>query len=41
MCKSYDCKGIPLSIAVDGANCHDKKPVKGTIDAIIIERPTP
>src|SRR5660398_203495 len=32
--------GIPLSVAVDGANRHDKKLVKGTLDAIIIERPS-
>ena len=35
-----DGKGIPLSVAVDAANRHDKKLVKGTIDAIIIERPS-
>jgi len=34
-------KGIPLSVAVDGANRHDKKLVKGTLDAIIVERPSP
>ncbi len=34
-------KGIPLSVVVDGANRHDKKLVKGTLDAIIIERPSP
>ena len=33
--------GIPLSVAVDGANRHDKKLVKGTLDAIILERPSP
>ena len=32
--------GIPLSVAVDGANRHDKKLVKVTLDAIIIERPS-
>jgi len=32
--------GIPLSVVVDGANRHDKKLVKGTLDAIIIERPS-
>ena len=31
-------KGIPLSVAVDGANRHDKMLVKGTLDNIIIER---
>ena len=34
-----DGKGIPLSVVVDGANRHDKMLVKGTLDAIIIERP--
>jgi hypothetical protein len=28
-------KGIPLSVAVDGANHHDKKLVKRTLDIII------
>ena len=36
-----DGKGIPLSVVVDGANRHDKKLVKGTLDAIIFERPSP
>ncbi|MDL5503208.1 MAG: IS5 family transposase [Candidatus Methanoperedens sp.] len=36
-----DGKDIPLSVAVDGANRHDKKLVKGTLDAVIIERPPP
>ncbi|AKB29006.1 Mobile element protein [Methanosarcina siciliae T4/M] len=35
-----DGKGIPLSVVVDGANRHDKMLVKGTFDAIIIERPS-
>ena len=35
-----DGKGIPLSVAVDGANRHDKMLVKGTLDNIIIERPS-
>jgi putative transposase len=35
-----DGKGIPLSVVVDGANRHDKKLVKGTLDAIIIQRPS-
>jgi len=33
-------KGIPLSVAVDGANRHDKMLVKETLDDIIIERPS-
>ena len=36
-----DAKGIPLSVTVDGANRHDKKLVKRTLDAIIFERPSP
>lgn len=32
--------GIPLSVAVDGANRHDKKFVKATLDAIVIESPS-
>jgi len=35
-----DGKGIPLSVVVDGANRHDKMLLKGTLDAIIIERPS-
>jgi putative transposase len=35
-----DGKGIPLSVAVDGANRHDKTLVKETIDTIIIQRPS-
>lgn len=35
-----DGKGIPLSVTVDGANRHDKKLVKDTLDAIIFERPS-
>lgn len=34
-------KSIPLFIAVDGDNRHDKMVVKGTLDAIIIERHSP
>ena len=36
-----DGKGIPLSVTVDGANHHDKKLVKETLDAIIFERISP
>ena len=35
------CKGIPFSVVVDGANRHDKKLVKRTLDAIFFERPSP
>jgi putative transposase len=33
-------KGIPLSVAVDGANRQDKMFVKNTLDVLIIERPS-
>ena len=36
-----DGKGIPLSVTVDGANRHDKKLVKRTLDTIIFERHSP
>ena len=36
-----DCKGILLSVVVDGSNHHDKKLVKRTLDAIFFERPSP
>jgi len=35
-----DGKGIPLSVTVNGANRHDKKLVKETLDAIIFEKPS-
>jgi hypothetical protein len=35
-----DGKGIPLSVVVDGANRHDKKLVKRTLDPIFFERPS-
>jgi transposase len=31
--------GMPLAISVDGANRHDKKLVKSTLEAMVIERP--
>jgi hypothetical protein len=33
-------KCIPLSVCVDGANCHDKKLVKRTLGAIFFKRPS-
>ena len=33
--------GIPLAVAVDGANRHDMKMTEGTLEAIVIERPEP
>lgn len=35
-----DGKGIPLSVVVDGANRHDKKLVKVTLDSRIIQKPS-
>lgn len=36
-----DGRGIPLAIAVEGANCHDKKMVRLTLGSLVCERPTP
>jgi transposase len=33
--------GIPIGLSVDGANRHDKKMVKDTLDNLIIELPVP
>ena len=33
--------GIPIGLAVDGANRHDMKLVRATIESIVIERPEP
>ena len=33
--------GIPLAVAVDGANRHDMKLVEATLKAMVIERPEP
>lgn len=33
--------GIPIGVAIEGANRHDMKLVRPTIKAIIIERPEP
>lgn len=33
--------GIPIGIVVAGANRHDMKLVKGTLDAIVAKRPSP
>jgi putative transposase len=33
--------GIPIGVAVDGANRHDMKLVRPTLDSIPIERPEP
>ncbi len=36
-----DGKGVPLSLSVDGANRHDMKMSKATLQGIIIYRPEP
>lgn len=36
-----DGQGIPLAVAVEGANRHDMKLAKPTLEAIIVERPLP
>ena len=36
-----DGHGIPLGLATAGANRHDKKLAKGTIESIVVERPKP
>jgi putative transposase len=33
--------GIPIGVAIDGANRHDMKLVRPTIESIVIERPVP
>lgn len=33
--------GVPIGVAVDGANRHDMKLVRATIESIVIERPQP
>jgi putative transposase len=34
-------QGIPLGVAVDGANRHDMKLVEATLEAMMIKRPEP
>lgn len=36
-----EAKGIPLAVAVDGANRHDSKLARATLEGIIIRRPRP
>ena len=33
--------GIPVGLAVDGANRHDTKPVRSTVDSLPVNRPEP
>jgi putative transposase len=34
-----DARGVPLSLVVSGANCHDVKLLPATLDAIVVRRP--
>jgi putative transposase len=36
-----DGQGVPLAVAVDGANVHDQKLLSETLDAIPVPRPEP
>jgi transposase len=36
-----EAEGIPIGVAVDGANRHDMKLVRATLDSIPVERPEP
>lgn len=33
--------GVPIGVAIDGANRHDMKLVRDTIESIVVERPEP
>nr|WP_028457791.1 IS5 family transposase [Chloroflexus sp. Y-396-1] len=33
--------GVPIGVAIDGANRHDMKPVRETIERIVVARPEP
>ena len=33
--------GVPISLTIEGANRHDMKLVRPTIESIIVERPEP
>ena len=36
-----EAQGIPVGLAVDGANRHDMKLVRVTVDSVAVSRPTP
>jgi hypothetical protein len=36
-----EAKGVPVGLAVDGANRHDMKLFRATVEAIPVERPAP
>jgi hypothetical protein len=31
--------GIPIGLAIEGANCHDKRLVESTLESIVVQRP--
>lgn len=33
--------GVPIGLAIDGANRHDMKLVRSTLESIVVERPEP
>ncbi|WP_276522200.1 IS5 family transposase [Kallotenue papyrolyticum] len=33
--------GVPIGVAIDGANRHDMKLVRATIESLVVERPAP
>ena len=33
--------GVPVGLAIDGANRHDMKLVRATIESIVVDRPKP
>ena len=33
--------GVPVGLTVEGANRHDMKMVRATLDSVVVERPTP
>jgi putative transposase len=33
--------GVPIAVVIEGANRHDMKLVRSTIDSVIVERPEP
>jgi transposase len=40
-CVLTEGKGVPLAVAVEGANRHDMKMTAATLDAIVVDRPEP
>ena len=36
-----EAQGIPVGLAVDGANRHDMKLVRATVDSLPVPRPAP